>query len=57
MMRNSINIKGNNQNFTYVIEYSKGNSFTDSADINWTRCPIEKNCIHLFEGDVEYFRH
>ena len=56
-MRNNINIKGNNQIFTYIIEYQKGNSYTDNQDIYWSKCNKERKCIHLFEGDVEYFRH
>lgn len=56
-MRNNINIVGNNQTFTYIIEYQKGNSYTDNKDIYWSECSKERKCIHLFEGDVEYFRH
>ena len=56
-MRNSINIKGNDQIFTYVIEYIKGDPYTDSQDIHWSNCEVNKDTIHLFEGGIKYFRH
>ena len=58
MMKNNINIIGNDQLFTYIIEYnSNKNYYTDSSDIKWSKCTKTKKCIHLFEGDVKYFRH
>lgn len=56
-MKNSINIKGHDQIFTYVIEYIKGTTYTDSKDVNWYMCEFNKDTVHLFEGDVKYFRH
>ena len=59
-MHNSINIKGNDQLFTYVIEYIDNVNIdyrTDNNDIYWSACKNDKKCIHLFDGNIEYFRH
>lgn len=52
-MRKYININGNNQVFKYLVEYTRGDAFTDGQDIRW--CTIGKD-ICLFEGDVSHYR-
>lgn len=55
-MRNNINITSDDKVFTYIVEYVDAN-VTDGKDIYWSNCNKNTKCIHLFEGDVEYFRH
>lgn len=52
-MRNIINIKGNNQIFPYLIEYSKGRSKTDGEDITWS---VSNDTIHLLQEQIKCYR-
>ena len=52
-MRNIINIKGNNQIFPYLIEYSKGRSKNDSEDITWS---VSNDTIHLLQEQIKCYR-
>lgn len=58
-MRNQINIKGNNQVFPYIIEYSKnavtlnGDNVTNGEDILYYK---ENDKISFFENTIEYYR-
>lgn len=58
--RNIINIKGNDQTFSYLIEYVNKHSnitFTDGSNVNWHSCKFAMNCIHLLDDSVKYYRH
>lgn len=52
-MRKYINIKGNDQLFKYLVEFTRGSAYTDGQDIGW--CVVGKD-ICLFEGDVTHYR-
>lgn len=60
MNRCSINIKGNNQIFPYVIEYTHKYSdltFTNGSDVNWHICEKNRECIHVLSNYINYYRH
>lgn len=52
-MNNSINIKGNNQTFPYLIEYIKDAFNLDDHQIGYA---YSNNDICLFDDDVKHFR-
>ena len=58
-MKNNINISGNNQVFTYSIEYINGTSIGNISsmhNIHWYQNINDENHIYLLEKDVEYYR-
>ena len=52
-MRNIINIFGNEQSFSYLIEYINGNDITDGQYIKWQS---DKNNIYVLDNDTKYIR-
>ena len=52
-MRNIINIFGNEQRFSYLIEYINGNDMTDGQYIKWQS---DKNNIYVLDNDTKYIR-
>lgn len=60
-MRNNINIQSIDNTFNYVIEYVNNdnllNTHTNSADIKWAFSKRSKNCIHLLEDKIQYYKH
>lgn len=54
-MRNNINISYNDQVFKYLIEYTQGNTFTDSHDIKW-QSNGSIDTVYLFENDINVYR-
>ena len=55
-MRNIVNIKGNNQVFQYLVEYSKSNIKTDGDDIVWASTN-NGDTIHLLQNAIKYYRN
>ena len=53
-MRKFINIKGNEQTFKFLVEYISGASATDGQDVRWCQ---QNKLVHLFEGDVQYYKN
>lgn len=52
-MRNSINITGNGQVFTYILEYTQTDTFTNIDDIVWNK---DNDTVYILEGDTHYYR-
>lgn len=59
-MRNNINIKGVDQTFKYLIDYTKdantniGHNTINGSDIKWYN---DNNVIRIIKKDIEYFRN
>ena len=59
-MRNNINILGNNQRFSYIVEYidpKNSNVIYDGEGARWSVNPDEDKHVYLLKRDLEYYRN
>ena len=53
LMKNIINIQGNNQVFKYLLEYLNTGDNIEGKDINWNKNIKD---IQLFTDNIEHYR-
>lgn len=56
-MKSNINLTYNAIDFTYILEYSKGEKTVENHSNKWVHCDKNDKCIHLFNDDIKYYRH
>lgn len=53
-MKNTINIKGNNQTFPYILEYTTNKRTIENHSVGYA---YMNNCVCLYNDDIRYYRY
>ena len=53
-MKQCLNIKNNEQQFKYIVEYSKSNFNIDKYELNYS---VNDNTVRLYSSDIQYYRN